>query len=59
MLKNEMTDEEIYYMSLECNNVEFNLAINKEDLLGEPQTGFRFVGRIWLQGNNFIDEEVY
>lgn len=56
MLKNEITDEEIYYMSLECNNVEFDLAINKEDLLGEPQTGFRFVGRIWLQGNLFIDE---
>lgn len=56
ILKNEITAEEIYYMSLECNNVEFNLAINKEDLLGEPQCGFRFVGRIWLQGNLFIDE---
>lgn len=55
-LKNEITDEEIYYMSLECNNVEFDIAINKEDLLGEPQNGYRFVGRIWLQGNLFIDE---
>ena len=56
LLKNDITDEDIYYMSLECNSVEFDLVINKEDLLGEPHVGYRFVGRIWLQGNLFVDE---
>ena len=54
-LTNEVSGEEIYYMLVECNDYEFSLAINKEDLFGLPQPGFRFVGKIWLQGSIFID----
>lgn len=48
--KNRITGEEIYDMQLECNDLYFRVAINKMDLLGEPQVGRRFKGRIWMQG---------
>lgn len=50
LVKNEVTREEIYLMSIECNELKFQLCINKKDLLGEPMKGRRFKGIIWLQG---------
>ncbi len=47
---NTLTGEEIYVMNLECNDICFNLMINKEDLYGEPEVGRRFLGSIWLLG---------
>lgn len=47
---NPLTNEKIYVMTLECNNLEFDVCINEEDLLGEPEIGRRFKGNIWLQG---------
>jgi len=55
---NEQTDEELYVMKLMCNELVFDACINKNDLLGEPETGRRFKGSVWLQGKiNFLDEE--
>lgn len=51
MVKNEFTGEEIYKMQIMCNELAFDLCINKLDLYGEPQVGRRFKGVIWLQGN--------
>lgn len=48
--KNRITGEEIYDFQLDCNDLFFRVAINKMDLLGEPQVGRRFKGRIWMQG---------
>ena len=48
--KNIITGEEIYQLTLDCNDMQFDVCINKEDLLGEPQIGRRFKGVIWLQG---------
>ena len=48
--KNQMTGKEIYYLSIGCNNLEFDICINKSDLLGEPLKGRRFKGVVWLQG---------
>lgn len=48
--KNRITGEEIYDLRLDCNDLDFCVAINKMDLLGEPQVGRRFKGRIWMQG---------
>lgn len=48
--KNTITGEEIYDLMLECNDLQFRVAINKLDLLGEPKIGRRFKGRIWMQG---------
>lgn len=50
LVKNKMTDEEIYLMTLNCNDLIFDLCINKKDLYGEPASGRRFKGIIWMQG---------
>lgn len=47
---NTHTGEEIYKMTIYCNELTFDLCINKEDLFGEPMAGRRFKGIIWLQG---------
>ena len=48
--KNILTGEELCQMTVECNDMQFDICINKEDLLGEPKVGRRFKGIIWLQG---------
>lgn len=47
---NRITREEIYVLRLCCNDLEFDVCINKNDLYGEPQIGRRFKGVIWMQG---------
>ncbi len=47
---NRITHEEIYVLRLSCNDLEFDICINKNDLYGEPQIGRRFKGVIWMQG---------
>ena len=49
-VRNTYTDEKVYQMTLECNNMVFRMAINEADLLGEPAVGRRFKGQVWLQG---------
>jgi hypothetical protein len=49
-VKNIKTGDIIYEMSILCNDIQFDVCINKNDLLGEPQPGRRFKGIIWLQG---------
>lgn len=48
---NRITSEKIYILSLECNDLIIDVAINESDLIGEPQVGRRFKGNILLQGN--------
>ena len=50
-VKNKMTKEEICQMTICCNDLYFDVSINKKDLLGEPKTGRRFKGIIWMQGH--------
>lgn len=47
---NSVTGEEICQMTIDSNDVQFDICINKKDLLGEPKAGRRFKGIIWLQG---------
>ena len=47
---NRMTGEEVYNLKLDCNDMQFYVAINKKDLLGEPLPGRRFKGQVWMQG---------
>lgn len=51
LLVNELTKEEVYDLQLICNDLNFRLCINKQDLLGEPMIGRRFKGNIWMQGS--------
>lgn len=48
--KNKITGEEIYILTINCNELTFDVCINIIDLFGEPQIGRRFKGTIWLQG---------
>ena len=50
LVKNMLTEEEIYKMVVSCNDMIFDVCINKQDLLGEPAPGRRFKGSIWMQG---------
>ena len=47
---NVVTDEELIQMTVESNNMQFDICINRQDLLGEPEIGRRFKGTVWLQG---------
>lgn len=48
--RNRITGEEIFFMTIECNEVMLEVCINREDLYGEPAAGRRFKGVVWLQG---------
>ena len=59
LVKNKLTEEEVYLMTLVCNDLFFEVCINKEDLFGEPEVGRRFKGFIWMQGYiNFPEEQI-
>lgn len=49
-IRNSLTNEKIYSIKVECNDIIFNIAINEKDLLGEPAVGRRFKGSVWMQG---------
>lgn len=48
--RNFQTGEELYILQLCCNQMEFEICINRKDLLGEPLVGRRFRGIVWMQG---------
>lgn len=53
---NQVTGENLYQMMINCNDMEFSVCINEQDLWGVPEEGRRFKGIIWLQGIlNFMD----
>ncbi len=57
MVTNKLTGEDVYILKIDCNDISFDVCINKVDLLGEPAVGRRFKGNIWMQGViNFPDE---
>lgn len=47
---NKLTEEKICFMTLNCNELTFDVCINAKDLYGEPKIGRRFKGVVWLQG---------
>lgn len=57
--ENSLTKEKLYVMTLDCNGLEFDVCINAEDLMGEPEIGRRLKASIWLQGRmNFEETEI-
>ena len=50
-MENKITNEVIYGLKLECNDILFDVCINEQDLLGEPEVGRRFKGNVWMQGS--------
>lgn len=49
-VQNIFTEEIIYNLLIEANDIVLNVGINKLDLQGEPKSGRRFRGEVWLQG---------
>ena len=56
LIKNSRTEEDIYVLTINCNDLIFDLCINKKDLMGEPAPGRRFKGNIWMQGHINFEE---
>ena len=50
-LRNSLSGEDLYKMSLVCNDIEMTLCVNKKDVYGQPEVGRRYKGTIWLQGH--------
>ncbi len=58
IVTNSVTGEQIYILTICCNELTFDVCINIIDLFGEPQIGRRFKGVIWLQGHINFPEDV-
>lgn len=48
--ENVLTKEKVYQMKLNVNELQFDICVPKDKVLGEPEIGRRFKGTIWLQG---------
>lgn len=48
---NQFTGEEVYQLLLNCNDLIFQVCINKMDLQGVPMVNRRFKGNVWMQGS--------
>lgn len=58
LITNSVSGEQVYDLLVDCNDIVYDVCINKEDLLGEPAPGRRFKGNIWMQGYAFFPDGV-
>lgn len=56
LITNTMSGEMVYDLLIDCNDITYDVCINKCDLLGEPLPGRRFKGNIWMQGHASMPE---
>ncbi len=50
IIENELSNKKIYLMRLEVNELQFDVCVPVDSVMGEPEVGRRFKGNIWLQG---------
>ena len=48
--KNSLTGVEVYQMKLNVNELQFDICVPADCVMGEPEIGRRYKGTIWLQG---------
>lgn len=48
--RNSRTGERLYQIRVVSNDIPVDVCINEMDLMGIPEPGRRFKGKIWLQG---------
>lgn len=48
--RNTLTGTELYQMKLEVNEMEFDICVPVDSVMGEPEIGRRYKGTVWLQG---------
>ncbi len=49
-LINRYTKEKVWRIKLSCMNMQFDIFLNEEDLIGKPTKGMRFKGTCWVHG---------
>lgn len=54
---NRLTEEKIYIVKVNCNEIIFHICINEMDLLGELEVGRRLKADIWLQGSLHFEDQ--
>lgn len=55
MIVNSLTDQKILVLTLNVNEMIFDVCVPRETILGEPAIGRRFRANIWMQGKiNFL-----
>lgn len=54
-LENNITKKKIYALNLDVNELQFEVCVSADTLIGEPAVGRRFKGNIWLQGTINFD----
>ena len=42
-VRNVMTNEEVYELRISCNDLEIDVCINTNDLMGEPEVGLSLI----------------
>ena len=57
-MKNPVTGETFYCMTVCTNDMELTIYVNREHLLGIPKEGMRIKCDLWLQGEVVLREEV-
>ena len=50
-VENKMTGEILCQLTVSCNDLYFDICMNRNDLIGQPEVGRRFKGVIWMQGH--------
>lgn len=48
--RNKITGEEMYVFTLNVNDMHLEVVVHKEELIGMPSVGMRFMGTCWMQG---------
>jgi hypothetical protein len=51
VVENIFTKVKLYQLKLEINELQFDICVPVNELMGEPAVGRRFKGNIWLQGH--------
>lgn len=57
-LENIVTNEKLWKMKIECNDMVLDVCVNAADLLGVPEVNRRFKGIIWLLGYVFFNRGI-
>lgn len=47
---NKVTKQRVCVLTVDTNDLVYDICISERDLLGEPEVGRRFKGNIWMQG---------
>lgn len=50
VVQNDATGVELYQMKLDVNELQFDVCVPVDSVMGEPEVGRRFKANIWLQG---------